>query len=316
MKTSNETIEEIPSLEWLSMHANDPEYDELFERLLEQTEVEPDVPGIAKVRASLQAFIDRTSYSPRCKFRFPYRFAFAAVLVALIALVFTLRSSRMEDVEWHEMYSAVGEIKHLELPDGTHLCLNSDTRLIYPSRFGRDSRNIYVDGEVFADVVKDEHCPFVISTRNLKVRVLGTKLRVKSYMDDGSAEVALISGRVEVVAGNGTKSFNRELRPGQMIRYNKEIGSVEEYKVEYDMGFWNHEHSIKFVNESLEDIASDLERRFDVDIVIEGKTLANTQYYASFVNGESLESILNTLNSNGSMKISKLNDAYIITNAK
>ena len=37
---------------------------------------------------------------------------------------------------------------------------------------------------------------------------------------------------------------------------------------------------------------------------------------ASFINGEDIESILNTLNSSKSMRIRKLNDAYIITNAQ
>jgi hypothetical protein len=70
------------------------------------------------------------------------------------------------------------------------------------------------------------------------------------------------------------------------------------------------------VNETLENSAADLERRFGVEIIVEGKTLANTRYYASFINGEDIESILNTLNSSKSMRIRKLNDAYIITNAQ
>ncbi len=306
---------EIPSLEWLSNHINDPEHDRLFEEILDETEIEKDDAGMARVKANINAFIFASDKVYMKKIRRMRFFTAAAVVLAIVGLAASGLAVQQE-VEWLESYAAVGEIRHVELPDGTKICLNSDTRLIYPSRFGRDSRRIYVDGEVYADVVSDEKCPFVIESRSLSVRVLGTRLRVKSYMDDANAEVALISGKVEVTAGDGSKAIGRVLRPGQMIRYNREISTIEDYTVDYTMGFWNYEHNIKFVNETLEDISADLERRFGVDIIIEGKTLANTQYYASFVNGESLESILNTLNSNGSMKISKLNDAYIITNSR
>lgn len=306
---------EIPSLEWLSDHINDPEYDQFFETLLNETEVNRQDESITRVKANINACINDSGKVYTKKIRRLRIFSSAAVILALFGLA-TSFFNVQQTAEWLESYAAVGEIRNVELPDGTKICLNSDTRLIYPSRFDRDNRKIYVDGEIYADVVSDEKRPFIIESRNLSVRVLGTRLRVKSYMDDANAEVALISGKVEVTAGDGSEATDRVLQPGQMIRYNREINTIEDYKVDYTLGFWNYEHNIKFVNESLEDISADLERRFGVDIIIEGKTLANTQYYASFVNGESLESILNTLNSNGSMKISKLNDAYIITNSR
>lgn len=307
---------EIPSLEWLSRHINDSEYDALFQRLLDETEIEPSDAGMEKVRVSLNSFIDATSVRKRSvKRRIMQWTSYAAACIAMALFLMTSYHSRQSDIEWHEVYSGIGETLNVELSDGTTLCLNSDTKLIYPSEFAGSGRNIYVDGEIYADVAKDEDRPFIISSNALKVKVLGTQLRVKSYMEDENAEVALISGKVEIQAGTGNKIFNRVLAPGQMIRYNKEICAIEDYKINDSMGFWNHDCSIRFVNEPLADIAADLERRFGVDIIIEGKTLAATQYYASFVNGESLESILNTLNANGSMKISKLNNAYIMTNA-
>lgn len=310
---------EIPSLKWLSDHVNDPEHDLLFERLLDETEPDPQDESLERVKANLNAYIGRNGdgqETARYKRRV-FRLWMASMAVSVLAVLgFMALYHSGPEVEWREAYAEVGEILRLELHDGTVLCLNSDTRLIYPSRFSGDTREIYVDGEVYADVAADDRHPFIITSRSLTVKVLGTRLRVKSYMDDANAEVALVSGKVEVLAGDGAEAVSRMLQPGQMIRYNKEISTIEDYKVDYAMGFWNHEHNIKFVNESLEDIAADLERRFGVDIVIEGKTLANTQYYASFVNGESLESILNTLNSNGSMDISKMNNAYIITNSR
>lgn len=61
------------------------------------------------------------------------------------------------------------------------------------------------------------------------------------------------------------------------------------------------------------DIATDLERRFNVKIIIEGSELAEAQYYASFINNESLDRILRALNSNDNMRISRINGTIIIS---
>lgn len=73
---------------------------------------------------------------------------------------------------------------------------------------------------------------------------------------------------------------------------------------------------MRFINESLEDIAEELERHFDVEILIEDQTLAKTQYYASFVNNESLENILHALNGNRTMKITMRHDTIVISPEK
>lgn len=51
-----------------------------------------------------------------------------------------------------------------------------------------------------------------------------------------------------------------------------------------------------FVEQTLGDIVADLRRHFAVEIVVTDKSLCDETYYASFVNEESLDEILDALN--------------------
>lgn len=314
---NNKSSQEIPSQEWLYENISDSKYDDLFAAILEETEPVTDKESIERGRKALGEFVapDKQGKSRSSCVRKLFNWTVAASLV-LVSAMFANHLNRPEP-QWMEVYASVGEVVNVNLPDGTQVCLNSDTKLIYPSEFARKSRNIYVDGEIFADVSKDPERPFVISSQDVDVKVYGTQLRVKSYVGEDETEVALISGVVDVVFGaDDPGAVTHKMSPGQMMRYNRNSRTIENYTADTGISFWNHHKCIKFVNETLDNIAADLERRFGVEIVVEGKTLANTRYYASFINGEDIESILNTLNSNKSMRIRKLNDAYIITNAQ
>ena len=58
---------------------------------------------------------------------------------------------------------------------------------------------------------------------------------------------------------------------------------------------------LTFINSRLGDISMQLERLFDVRIIIDQAELAEERYYSAFVNNESLDRILSTLKQNGKM---------------
>lgn len=309
------TAEECIAAEnWLQEHVAEPEYDPMFRRLLDATPVEPDAPALQRIRRRLEMLLaataDRPVRSPRPLLRIVRFAAVAALLVA--ALVPYLRPA--VQTEWHEIYVAQGETREITLSDGTQLWLNSGSRVFYPERFDGRERRIRIDGEVFADVAKDRRHPFVVSASDVEVRVLGTQFSLKSYAENPNIEVALIEGSVAMRAGNPGKSVDYTLTPGDMIRYNRTSGSLETYRIDTETyGSWHSNRNLCFVNQTLGDIATDLERRFNVKIIIEGSELAEAQYYASFINNESLDRILRALNSNDNMRISRINGTIIIS---
>ena len=299
---------------WLREHVAEPEYDAMFRRLLDATPAEPDAPALQRIRRRLEMLLaatpDKTDRRPRRQMRIA-RFAAAAALI-VAALLPYLRPA--VQTEWFEAYAALGQTREITLPDGTQLWLNSGSRVFYPERFDGRDRRIRIDGEVFADVTKDRRHPFVVSASDVEVRVLGTQFSLKSYAENPNIEVALIEGSVAMRAGSPGKSVDYTLAPGDMIRYNRTSGSLETYRIDTETyGSWHSNRNLCFVNQSLSDIAADLERRFIVKSIIEDSVLAAMQYYASFINNESLERILRALNSNDNMRISRISGTIIIS---
>lgn len=301
MNGTADAAEEREALDWLLLHGAESEYDNIFEVLLENEE--------AEIRAE-----DTRIRIPARGRRGIWGWACSCILAAALAAGAFLWPAKESPVEWYEAYAGRGCTERITLADGTEIWLNSETKVIYPSEFHGDSRNIFIDGEVYADVTPDSEKPFTMTSSGIRVKVHGTRFSLKSYSGTANIEVALLSGSVTVEDKDDTKGFTKTMKPGEMIRYNRTYGTMEQYAIDpATYGPWQNNHNLRFINQSLEDIANDLERRFDVEIIIEDRALARTQYYASFVNNEGLDKILNALNSNGSMKISRRQDTIVIS---
>lgn len=307
--------EEAAAREWLTDNIADPQHDALFERLLEGTQPDNDAESLKRSAACLDRFIAaEQEYSRKQKrTRRIFRLLGTAVAASVAAVAFLL-FTKEEPVQWHEVYTKRGETERITLADGTSLWINSDTKVIYPSRFDSDTRTIYIDGEIYADVTPDKRKPFIVSASDVRVRVHGTQFSVKAFAEMDNVEVALISGSVTMENCNHENGFSRTLKPGELVRYNKTFGTAEDYRINpATYGAWQNNHNIRFINNSLKDIAEYLERRFNVNIFIVDETLAKNQYYASFINNEGLDKILNTLNSDKRMSISKKHDTIVIS---
>lgn len=100
-----------------------------------------------------------------------------------------------------------GELVTAQLPDGSTVELNSGSSLEYRRGFasfpGIDAseRQVRLDGEAYFDITKMSR-PFIVSSFNAEVRVLGTTFNVRARHNDPLQEtfVTLSSGRVEVVS--------------------------------------------------------------------------------------------------------------------
>lgn len=299
---------------WLEKHIADRCYDEMFDRLLESTPADSDTETVGRIRRRLEMLIEADKPAARKPLRRMLRIAgyAAAAVAAAVVLFIGLRPSH--PAEWIEAYAGSGETLDITLPDNSRIWLNSGSRIFYPERFDAKTRRVYIDGHILADVTSDKRHPFVVSAPGVEVRVLGTRFSVKSYAQHPNIEVALIEGSVAMQAGTNGKEVDYKLIPGDMVRYNRSDSTVETYRIDADTyASWHTGKTISFVNQTLYDIANDLERLFGVNIVIDSPQLATTTYYASFVNNESLDQILRALNSNNTMLISRINDTVIIT---
>lgn len=104
-----------------------------------------------------------------------------------------------------------GQALAVVLPDGSAATLNAGAALRHPRRFG-DSREVALAGEAFFEV-EPGTAPFVVSTHNARVVVLGTAFNVRAWAEDAATAVAVLHGRVRVDRP-GTEE-RRQLTPGE-----------------------------------------------------------------------------------------------------
>lgn len=179
-------------------------------------------------------------------------------------------------------------------------------RITYPSAFTGKERRIFVDGEIFADVAKDPHKPFIIRSGDVGIRVLGTKFNFKSYTNTDCIELLLVDGAVQFDIDTDTRKQQLRMEPGDLVLYDRVSNDINlsTFQPEHFKSFADN-RAIHFFNLRMHDIALDLERLFGTRIVILDEALAQTRYFAYFTNNETLDQILSAINSDRKMKISR-----------
>lgn len=131
--------------------------------------------------------------------------AAAVVLVGLFILPVLLKVNKKEKAiarEVNEISTRPGSKSRVELPDGSVVWLNAGSKLTYNKDFGKNTRAVTLAGEGFFDVAKNKDLPFVITTANISIKVLGTVFNVKAYPEDKQTETSLIHGSIEVTISN------------------------------------------------------------------------------------------------------------------
>lgn len=96
-----------------------------------------------------------------------------------------------------EYATRVGEKRIVALGDGSHITLNTSTRLRTAPDGGRAVW--LADGEAYFDIAHDPAHPFTVDAGDIRITVLGTRFTVRR--DHGSTRVLVEQGRVRVSEG-------------------------------------------------------------------------------------------------------------------
>lgn len=132
-------------------------------------------------------------------------------------------------VTWSEVATQAGQQSEINLPDGTTVFLNENSRLAYPGNYGTNSREIKLEGEAFFEVARDENRPFRIQSGNSITQVLGTSFNVNAIHATDSVIVNVASGKVALYASNDPT--NRvELEKGESGKWTNITKQVQSRK--------------------------------------------------------------------------------------
>ena len=236
--------------------------------------------------------------------------ASAAVAALLVLIPISYKAGmdagedRIASIEWVEVNVPSGQKQTVTLSDGTVLHLNSGSRLTYPAEFSGNSRTIFMDGEAFLDVAKDPDHPFIIKSQNVDVTVLGTSFNFRNFAQERMAELLLMEGSVEACVSIPDNTRTVRLRPGDKMRYNRLDGKmdIERFAPASYKAFYR-DNSLHFFDMEMADIAKELSRRFNCDIVVVDEERASRRYFSIFTNNETLDQILSVMSSDGKMRV-------------
>lgn len=189
--------------------------------------------------------------------------------------------------------TAPGQKNSLQLPDGTRIWLNSGSQLSYSSAFNSRSRTVKLVGEAYFSVARNEKLPFVVQTNGMTVTALGTKFNIKAYANEDEITATLVEGKIRTDAGEDSAVIT----PDNQVCYNRTSGAMTTRPVdnmEQPMA-WFH-NKLYFNGQSLEQIAAELERIYNIKIVFADDDCRRYAYHG-FVHNNSLHNLLDLISS-------------------
>ena len=230
-----------------------------------------------------------------------------------------------------------GSRTKIVLPDGSQVWLNAGSNLDYNnSTFNKELREVSLNGEAYFDVTKNPEKPFIIHTKKMDIKVLGTVFNVRSYSDEKIAEAALIKGSIEVTLKD-RKDQKIILKPNEKITISNEepkaekkpekITSVKANPVRIPQFEVNDlkpnptyniigeiawtQNKLFFEDETLEDIGLRMERWFGKKVTIANESLKNVHYTGNYENA-TLEEVLSSLKLSKTFNFRIGNDNVVI----
>ena len=200
----------------------------------------------------------------------------AASIIILIGLYFLIKTDITSVV------TAKGEHYTINLPDGSELILNAESKAEYNKNTWDKNRNVKLKGEAFFKVKKGSR--FTVNTEKGEIEVLGTSFNV--YSRAGIFEVKCFSGKVKV--SNKTSSLNKVITKGKAVKIsaNNKFDTFE--FEEKNKSQWL-KGKFLFNRASLNEVFKEIERQYNIEVKFSN---ADERIYTGFFNNKNLEQAL------------------------
>jgi ferric-dicitrate binding protein FerR (iron transport regulator) len=247
-----------------------------------------------------------------------YRILWGTAAASILLFWFVFKSNENTGIKPinNTVSTKAGDKASINLPDGSKVWLNGDSKITYVEDFQNKIRQVHLSGEAFFEVAKDKTKPFIIYTRTINLKVLGTAFNVRSYDNENETETSLVHGSVEVtlLSRPDQKIF---LKPGEkLLVKNIPVDTSLKYKeqkpeedtpiaVLTNMHYYGTDSSsvetswtknqLVFNDEPLDKIALNLERWFNVRVTILDDSLKKERYTATIEENDKLEDFLGAL---------------------
>ncbi|NHF58752.1 DUF4974 domain-containing protein [Flavobacteriaceae bacterium TP-CH-4] len=196
---------------------------------------------------------------------------------------------------YHSLWVPNGKQFAIQLPDGTQIRLNSGSSIRYPVNQGHETvREVALTGEAYFKVSKNKKRPFVVSSGEVSIQVMGTEFNVTAYEDDFQVNTVLVEGSISLYGGGG-KALATPIRlvPGQKATWNKSNNELKTKNVDVEHYTSWREGKLVFRKTSFEAILRRLQRKYNVKIENRFEALRHRIFSATF-DKETISEVLDT----------------------
>ncbi|MDR2917058.1 MAG: FecR domain-containing protein, partial [Tannerella sp.] len=184
-----------------------------------------------------------------------------------------VRSGQEKVISYKEITVSRGEIKEYTLDDGTHIVLNSGSKLTIPSDYNREHREIEMTGEAFFDVTPNPEKPFIIKNGETRVKVLGTSFNLKSYGEDNFLELTVSTGKVLIDVPD--MDIRLRVNPLEHLSVDKQKGTLSKLKLDenYYAGWVNG--TLYFDKTPIGEVIKSINRKYNKTVILSGPDYDN-----------------------------------------
>lgn len=206
-------------------------------------------------------------------------------------------------------YITGSSISSFELPDGSRITLNKESRLEFDGDYGRSDRRVQLAGEGFFEVRKEPEKAFVVEMGDVEVTVLGTTFDACNRVEEGWVRTSLVEGSVGFRVGNQ----HLLLTPSRQAVYRVGSGelSVSEFDPEITTA-WK-DNLLRYKSLTLEEMLDLLSERYDVRIIADGSVYGPMRFSGALETRLSIEQVLDIVARQTHIRWSKHDSVYFIT---
>lgn len=223
-------------------------------------------------------------------------FKYAALLILLVSIpalaYFFSQTTFTSPITYTTVAADFGQISKVVLPDSSVVWINSGSSIRYNNEFSATNRDVQLIGEAFFEVNKNENLPLVVSSEDLRIKVLGTEFGVISYPEENTIRVVLEKGKVELSSATHS-NFRQEMKPGELASFNKSKKELSISRVNTGLYTSWKDGLINIYNLPLNELVIKLEKRFNQKFVVD-EAIKNLPYTFTIKN-ENLSSILSLM---------------------
>lgn len=220
------------------------------------------------------------------------KIAAVLVLFSSLALLLKTTSTSTEVAE-------NGKKTNFYLPDNSEIVLNSGSEIQYKKWNWDTNRELNLDGEAYFKVAHGKK--FKVETKLGTVTVLGTQFNVKSRKD--RFEVTCYQGKVSIEHKNQKVIITK----GTSVTFENDY--FDKHDIKAGKPEWTN-NEIAFQKVNLQTVIDELERQYNVEIVLNCKE--NTQRFSGILPANDRKAALDIIISIFHLKISKLDSDKII----